>query len=765
MPTSLNGPATVSVVFNRPLEPYTYSVPDGLRGDVPVGALVEVPIRRQRDIGCVVAHDPPAKKHSHFKLRPLLRRVSPGYRIDAELLSLARWISSYYFCTLGEALSMMSMIGFADIQLREKAVYRLAENWADAVLTKRQRQAAAVLSEKPLAGPVPAAELARRAGCSAAIVKKLREAGALIEEETALPPPVGVPPPDIQPELLPEQREAHEAVSRCIDKDAFGVFLLYGVTGSGKTEVYLRLIEKVFAGGRSVLCLVPEISLTPQTVERFSRRFQEEIGVFHSQLTRREKLILYEKIKRGMIRLVIGARSATFSPLPNLGLVIIDEEHESSYKQSDTPRYHARDTAIMRANRLGIPVLMGSATPSMESYENATRGKYTMLQLSVRPAGLQMPNVRIVSLAKSAIENPAGYSMLSEEMKHAMDERIARGEQVLLFLNRRGFSNFLMCPSCRWVARCIDDDIVLTIHRRGARKQTLPEEMELDLFPRPLKADQAFLKCHFCGTKHDYPTVCPECGEDGLVAMGSGTQRVEESLKRLFPTARILRLDQDSVGGRQGFLKAWREMVSGEAQIILGTQMIAKGLHLERVSLVGVVLAEVGLFIPDFRAEERTFSLLTQVAGRSGRTNMGDVILQTYMPHQPAVQLAALHDYKGFFKAEMYRRRKMGFPPCGRLIALTLSGEDLNRTMSTTRVLAGVLRRLANREEWREVKVLGPQAAPIERLAGRFRQRILLRGPNQKTSAAMLRAALADPQWRPPTVIKLSIDVDPQDLL
>lgn len=761
---------TVAIAVNRPFGvPLTYRVPDALKDDLPVGSLVEVPLQRGKEFGCVVEHNPPLDPK--VRLRDVIRRVSPQYEISEELIKLGQWMAGYYFCGIGEALATISMIGLAHLELKSKSYFRLSPHWVQCDLTKRQREAAKVLANKPDLLPMVASDLAREAECSTPIINKMFKVGALVEEVDILHCSTEIPSADIPPELLPEQQDAYNVVAEYLDGKKFGVVLLHGVTGSGKTEVYLRLIQRVLDEGKTALCLVPEISLTPQTVDRFAQRFQEEIGVFHSQMTKREKFLLYEKIRRGVVRLVIGARSASFAPFQNLGIIIIDEEHENSYKQSDSPRYQARDTAIVRARGLGIPVLLGSATPSLESYENACRGKYKLAQLKKRPSGAPMPEVRIISMGKVAVESAeenGGVTLLSGELREAIQQRLDRGEQTLLFLNRRGFSNFLMCPSCKWVARCEDDDIVKTIHRLGGRtrrQEPEGEELELELFPRPLKAQEAYIKCHFCGRKSEYPTECPECGEKELMAMGSGTQRMEECLARVFPDVNILRLDHDSVGGRQKFLKAWQEMVYGDAQIILGTQMIAKGLHLERVTLVGVLLAEIGLFLPDFRAEERTFSLLTQVAGRSGRSNMGEVIFQTYMPHHAAVQLAARHDFEGFFEVEMKRREKMRFPPVQRLIALTLSDTDFGRCVAVARLFGAVLRRYGNQGAFRHVAVLGPQSAPVERLAGRFRQRILLRGGNQHQNAALLRSVLMDREWKPPSSVKLSIDVDPQDLL
>ncbi|MCC6547424.1 primosomal protein N' [Candidatus Sumerlaeota bacterium] len=753
-----------TVALNRPLAtPLSYTVPDALAQEIMPGRLVEVPLGPRREIGCVVEYPSTIPEDTTFRMRPIVRVVSPGYVIEREVFQLARWVADYYMCPLGESLASASMIGFSDLAWKARAQYRLAQDWSGGKLTKRQREVATLIGESIFAESRPLAVLAKLSGATPALLKKLVETKVLVQDVEALPAPFKLPAPDVPLELFDEQRVAFSAVEGARVAGAFGVFLLHGVTGSGKTEVYLRLIDRVLKDGGSALCLVPEIALTPQTVERFERRFQQEIGVFHSQLSRREKFLLHEKIRRGVIRIVIGARSAVFSPLPKLGIIIIDEEHDSSYKQGETPRYHARDVAIMRASRLKIPIVLGSATPSFESFDNALKGKYVHLKLTARPAGLQMPCVQIVAMGGAGAMTTPDAGMLSPQLRDAISERLAKGEQSLLFLNRRGFSNFLMCQACKWVARCANDDIVLTIHRKSGSRNEADTEWQLDMFPRPLPTHEAFLKCHFCGQRHEYVPKCPDCGEEGLVALGTGTQRVEEGLRRAFPEANILRLDQDTIGGRRAFIVAWQKMLSGEAQIILGTQMLAKGLHLERVTLVGVILADVGLFIPDFRAEERTFSLLMQVAGRAGRTNMGEVLLQTYMPHHPAIQLASQHNYEAFFDAEMKRRRKVRFPPVERLIALTLSDENLNRSQSEARALAAIMRRLSHRDELHGPAVLGPQPAPVEKLAGRYRQRILIRARQTAPNARLLRAALAE--WKAPSSLNLTIDVDPQDLL
>lgn len=770
-------PLYAQVAFNRPLPPYSYAVPGALEVGLAEGALVKAPLGNSAEIGCVVGLGgdlPPGVAASGVK--ELAGLATPEFRIPAEILKLAQFVSRYYCCSLGEALSTASMVGFADVTTRGPAVYGLApdflERAAAANLTKRQ---AVIVETLDMLRPDPATRsaLAKSAGSSPGVIGKLVEAGVLVEVTDAPLPGDGPGRGSLEVphEFNAPQRAACDAVLAAMQAGTFGVFLLHGVTGSGKTEVYLQAMDAALARGRTALCLVPEIALTPQTVDRFERRFGPRIGVSHSQLTRREKLALYQRIASGQVRIVIGARSAVFCPLENLGLIVLDEEHDGSYKQGETPRYHARDIAAVRAQQLGVPLVLGSATPSLESMANAVNGKFTLYTLPERASGRELPPVRVIDLARE-VRRGGEVRNISEPLESAIRQRLERGEQSILFLNRRGFSNFLFCPSCRWVARCEEDDVSMTVHRHGrpAARRAEPAAAELDLFEN---ADseagnlppEGFLKCHFCGARAPVPTTCPGCGKEDVMTVGAGTQRIEDELRTLFPGEDILRMDQDTVGRKGAYAELYEEMRSGRAKIILGTQMLAKGLHLDGVTLVGVILADVGLFVPDFRADERTFSLLTQVAGRSGRASAGEVLLQTYMPDHPAIRFATLHDYDGFFAAEMKRRRAIGFPPYTRLVSLTYSDTDRDRAFAAARSNASILWRLRQQARYSGVRVNGPNVAPISRLANRWRFRILLRGEERRPLLGLLHGMLDHREARLPSSVRLSIDVDPMDMM
>jgi primosomal protein N' (replication factor Y) len=756
------------VVFAVPLEEaFTYRIPVELHEGIEPGTLVKCQFGRQATIGCVIATRPDSGTREDLK--PILGRASASYQIAPEILELSAFLSEYYMCSRGEALAAMSLVGFSDTRDPSAGLYRLREDWkhtfAEALTPK---QVAACAEWEQLGYPVGTrAELSRLARISASLSDRLVTLEVLrpVHELDARRVREEKDTPLI---LTAEQEQAHQQVRSAACEPRFEAFLLFGITGSGKTEIYLRAMADVLEMGKTALCLVPEIALTPQTVERFERRFGGSIGVFHSQVTRREKLALWNRIQSGRIRVVIGARSAVFAPLPDLGLIVVDEEHEGSYKQGETPRYHARDLAVVRAQRLGIPVVLGSATPCMESFRNAELGKYQLLELRDRPGDRVLPPVTVVDLGAEAESGASAHLKLSSTLRRAMQDRLDKGEQSLLLLNRRGFSNFLFCPSCKWVAKCPEDDVALTVHRRGSpRKDEQAGELDLfDLLESSSRMRPDFeLRCHFCGRREQLPPKCPSCAAEGMITVGTGTQRAEEEIAAAFPTARLLRFDLDTMGRKGAFEEGWRSVVQGDADIILGTQMIAKGLHLERVTLVGVVLCDQGLFLPDFRAEERTFTLLTQVAGRSGRESAGEVIFQTFLPRHSAIRHATTHAYRAFYEEELRRRRQMGFPPWVRLIAVTVSHEDRDKSYQAARLLGSLLARKRRSPGYSGVTISGPTVAPLARLASRYRYRILLRSERGHVARSLLRSALSDGEFDPHRRIRVAVDVDPIDLL
>jgi primosomal protein N' (replication factor Y) len=568
-----------------------------------------------------------------------------------------------------------------------------------------------------------------------------------------------------EPELTTAQRTAVEAIAM----DEFRVFLLHGVTGSGKTEVYLQLAARARAAGRSVLMLVPEIALTHQLVVRAQERFGDAVALVHSGLAPGQRWDEWRRVARGEARIVVGTRSAVFAPLLDLGLVIVDEEHDAAYKQDEGLRYHGRDLAVVRGKLAGVPVVLGSATPSIESYQQALDGKYRLLTLTERVHGRPLPAVTLVDLRSpggrpvatpraAAAAGPApaprgvptpptmpaepDAPLFSPPLLEAMHETLARGEQTLLFLNRRGFASALHCLACGEPAGCPSCSVSLTLHRR-----------------------RAALLCHHCGyARAARETTCQACGRGTLAALGLGTERVEAEIARLFPAARLGRLDRDTTtrqGAHRRILEAWS---AGKLDVLIGTQMVAKGHDVPGVTLVGVLLADVALSMPDFRAAERAFQLLTQVAGRAGRGTLpGRVIVQTYRPGHHSLVAAAAHDYASFAPAELETRKEVGYPPFVRLVALRLEGPDADRTGALAETLATRVRAACERTG---VVMRGPAPAPLERLRGRYRWQLVLSSPSTRALHEVVRTIQS--AWRAATearTIRLVVDVDPVSML
>ncbi|WP_336862860.1 primosomal protein N' [Peribacillus frigoritolerans] len=589
--------------------------------------------------------------------------------------------------------------------------------------------------------PIPLKELLELMNTSSGTVKSLVSKGALAEMDQEIyrdPYENRVFEKSIPFTLTAEQTAALKPIQEKIHHDEHDVFLLYGVTGSGKTEVYLQAIASVIEKGKEAIMLVPEISLTPQTVKRFKERFGEQVAVMHSGLSVGEKYDEWRKIHRKEVKVVVGARSAVFAPFENLGLVIIDEEHESSYKQEETPRYHARDVAIERAKLYGCPVILGSATPTLESFARAKKNVYKLLTLSQRMNKNALPAVDIVDMREEL--RTGNRSMFSELLFTKLKDRLDKGEQTVLMLNKRGHSSFVMCRSCGLVINCPNCDISLTYHRFND-----------------------IMKCHYCGFEEGMPSVCPECESEHIRFFGTGTQKVEEELAKILPEARVIRMDVDTTskkGSHERLLNAFGE---GKADILLGTQMIAKGLDFPNITLVGVLSADTMLHLPDFRSSEKTFQLLTQVSGRAGRHQLpGEVVIQTYTPEHYSIELSALQDYDAFYEREMYLRRQSHYPPYYYVVLITVSHEDLMKTVSVTEKITNYLGSRLNRDS----VVLGPVASPISRINNRYRYQCLIKYKREPDLNQHLRTLLEHYQKETAqNHLQISIDLNPQIMM
>ena len=642
----------------------------------------------------------------------------------------------------------------ASVQAKTVRHLRLGDAEAEDLRGSKQRALLAWLAE---AGEdVTQAEALAATGASSSTVKSL-EAKGLIEafdaevERKADGMDIEAVPPAAALDLHPAQTAALGAIVDAVEAGRPETFLLHGVTGSGKTEVYLRALRAALDKGKTAIVLVPEIALTPQTVRRFRSHFGDRVAVLHSRMSPGERLDAWTRIRDGVYPIVIGPRSAIFAPLQNLGLVVVDEEHEASYKQFDpAPRYHARDVAVMRAHRAGAACVLGSATPSMESVANANADKYTRLEMPERvpvrgPDGVThapapLPPVRVIDLAREKQVRRLKGS-LSHDLRLAIEARLQKGEQTILLQNRRGYAPVLTCETCGWTPACTDCAVSLTVHKASRN-----------------------LRCHYCGRAERIPRECPSCGMDDLRLLGAGTQRIEEEIADVFPMARVLRMDLATTSRKGAHRRILDAFGRGEADVLLGTQMVAKGLDFPRVTLVGVVEADTGMLLPDFRAAERTFQLLAQVAGRAGRHELqGEVLLQTRNPDHPAIRFALKHDFHGFALGELAERLALGYPPHGRLVGVEVKGPEAGSTNALAERWGAALRREAQKVAG--VEVLGPVPAFVGRVKKWWRVHLLVKAP-RSLPASVLSAIVrtARDGVKSPSTHRVNLDVDPVGL-
>lgn len=624
---------------------------------------------------------------------------------------------------------------------------------------QRQKEVLQYIVEMEDFLPISQKDLLQTLGVTAGTVKALADKGLITLEDVEVfrDPYRGRHfTPSAPLALTPEQQAVYRSIVRKLDERKHGAFLLHGVTGSGKTEIYLQTIQRCLDQERQAIVLVPEISLTPQMVERFKARFGDRVAVMHSRLSDGERYDEWRKIREGRASVVVGARSAVFAPFDRLGLIIMDEEHESSYKQEETPKYHARDVAIHRASLTGAAVILGSATPSLESYHAARSQAQDdfaphLLEMPSRALGNQLPAVQVVDMREELREG--NRSMFSRSLHAAISARLERGEQTVLLLNRRGYSTFVMCRSCGYVAGCPECDISLTYHQKSNN-----------------------LRCHYCGYAAQAPEVCPDCGSEHIRYFGTGTQRVEEELAKLFPGIRVIRMDVDTTtekGSHEKLLKQFRDK---KADVLLGTQMVAKGLDFPDVTLVGVITADSALNLPDFRAAEKTFQLLTQVAGRAGRHQLpGEVVIQSYTPEHYSIIHASSHDYLSFVKDELKHRKALHYPPYCRLILVTLSHEQLPLLVRLAENFAADIKSESDRRGWfgsldrfdaSALDILGPVASPIPRLKNRYRFQCMIKWRGTMDAVSLVRSVAEKLQDSARDgKLQISIDVDPQMLM
>jgi primosomal protein N' (replication factor Y) len=803
---------------------FTYSVPDELAAQAVVGTRVVVPFGRRRLTGFVVSQEGASRPAG---VKDVIEVVDVGPVLDATMLKLAAWIADYYLAPPGEVLRAMlppgtcpegrrvlritdggrreldaperglsearrrilgvvgrrgsaplplalreagarsgaradveALAGDGLIEVVEEirrprtsvgkepfAVLAVSVEEARAraaVLERRSpRQAEALAALAAAPGGIALTELGGL-GIAAGVVARLEAAGLVARQERDRPQlSVGFEGWAMEDEgpLTAEQGRAVAVIRGRVETGEFGAVLVHGVTGSGKTRVYCEAISVALAGGRGAIVLVPEIALTPQIVLRMQKTFGDTVAVVHSGLSPAERYDTWRAIREGLFRVVVGPRSAVFAPVADLGVIVVDEEHEGTYKQTDSPRYHARDVALMRGRLERAVVLLGTATPSMETYLNARDGRYDLVELSARVNDAPLPEVEVVDMrGQTPVDSDGAFS---SALRDAMAETLAAGRQTVLFLNRRGYASFVQCLSCGHAERCQQCDVSLTYH----------------------SADRT-MRCHYCGHAAPAPERCPSCGGINLRYGAPGTQRVERAVHELFPDARVARMDVDTTTERGAHWRILRAFAAGETDVLLGTQMIAKGLDFPRVGLVGVVAADVGLNLPDFRSGERTFQLLTQVAGRTGRGGeRGRVIVQSYLPDHYTIMLAREQRFAPFFEREAAERQDLGYPPFARLVAIEIRDRDERRVVRAATRIAEFLERGAAQMGAERPEVLGPAPAPLERLKGVYRWQVIVRGKGVSARALVAGALAQSGALRLPSSVSLAVDVDPQDLL
>ncbi len=729
------------VVFNLPmLKSYHYLVPSGLRDNIRPGARVRVPFGTGQKLtqGYCVSLTLTRPAHRNFKAIESLLDAAP--LVDAAMLRLTRWISEEYLCSWGQVLDSVIPAGVkSKAGTRELLHFELAEGYETRLTTLKlsatQQRIVDVLrsTTEPMAGD----ELTSLAECGLSPLQTLRNKGIVVSTKirTWSKSVSSAGENDTSAILL--NRNQHSAVTRVIESLASGkseTFLLYGVTGSGKTEVYIRVIEEVVRYGRQAIVLVPEISLTPQTIRRFRKRFAS-VAVLHSHLSDAERHSYWQQIARGQVQVIVGARSAIFAPAPNLGLVVIDEEHETSFKQDSTPRYHAREVARQRVRDAGIPLILGSATPTLETWLRGIRKEEIVLSLPYRVAQRPLPPVMIVDTRND--QSLQKGASLGRAMLVAMRESLAKKGQIILFLNVRGYSPALFCRACGQSVRCPDCDVTLTYHKQ-----------------------RQIALCHSCEYSIDPPTSCPNCGKPGLLFLGQGTERLEHEVKARFPGVSVLRMDSDTMQQKGSHDRALESFRQGEVRILLGTQMIAKGLDFPNVTLVGVIDADTSLHQPDFRASERTFQLIAQVAGRTGRGELGGkVLVQTACPDQPAILYAARHDYAAFARQELEHRHTLGYPPFVRILRIILRGEiEADVEKAAERIRLGLESKGLERGGIL-AKILGPAPCPVARLKKYFRYQLQLSHPSGEVLGQLWREV--EPVVPELTPVEISVDLDP----
>lgn len=716
--------------------PFTYKIPVELEEKVQVGQIVKVPfgMGNKTSEGFVLSIKAENEVNISFKVKKISAIITDEPIIDEEDIKLINFLREKYLCKYIDAFRLLIPVGImkgAKSKSRKVIVFKSDDL---SRIKKPEGYIEIINFLKENSGKYTKSELINVNSISQYKLNKLIEKGLLVvEEETVFRYNNRTYNIDSEKELTFEQKHVLDEYNN----SGNNLFLLKGVTGSGKTEVYMRMVEEVLEKNQSAIVLVPEISLTPQMIERFKGRFGRNVALFHSKLSDGERFDEWFRVKEGKAKLVVGARSAIFLPVKNLGLIIIDEEHENTYKSDQNPKYQTKEVAEFLSEQKGCRVVLGSATPTIESYYRALTGDLKLLELNSRVDGKAMPPMKVIDMRNEL--RSGNISLFSRELFRDMQEKLSKGEQIILFLNRRGFSTFVSCRSCGYVFKCEECDISMTYHRSG------------------------LLVCHYCGKTKRAPQKCPKCDSKYVKFFGAGTERVEEEVKKYFKDARVLRMDVDTTRGKDSYEKIYNTFKEGKADILIGTQMISKGLDFKNVTLVGILAADMSINIPDYRAAERTFQIITQVAGRAGRgEKQGKVLIQTYTPEHYSLEYAVNYDYEGFYEEEFTVRALMKYPPFGKILLINGISKKEDLLKNFMHKISNVIKPLVEKDV--EVDVLGPIPCLVAKVKENYRWQIVIKGEFESEFAKKIKELLYDENKNVYNDIRISMDINPNNL-
>lgn len=716
--------------------PFTYKIPVELEEKVQVGQIVKVPfgMGNKTSEGFVLSIKGENEVNISFKVKKISAIITDEPIIDEDDIKLINFLREKYLCKYIDAFRLLIPVGImkgAKSKSKKVIVFKSDDL---SCIKKTEGYIEIINFLKENSGKYTKSELINVNSISQYKLNKLIEKGLLVvEEETVFRYNNRTYNIDCEKELTFEQKHVLDEYNN----SGNNLFLLKGVTGSGKTEVYMRMVEEVLEKNQSAIVLVPEISLTPQMIERFKGRFGRDVALFHSKLSDGERFDEWFRVKEGKAKLVVGARSAIFLPVKNLGLIIIDEEHENTYKSDQNPKYQTKEVAEFLSEQKGCRVVLGSATPTIETYYRALTGDLKLLELNSRVDGKAMPPMKVIDMRNEL--RSGNISLFSRELFRDMQEKLSKGEQIILFLNRRGFSTFVSCRSCGYVFKCEECDISMTYHRSG------------------------LLVCHYCGKTKRAPQKCPKCDSKYVKFFGAGTERVEEEVKKYFKDARVLRMDVDTTRGKDSYEKIYNTFKEGKADILIGTQMISKGLDFKNVTLVGILAADMSINIPDYRAAERTFQIITQVAGRAGRgERQGKVVIQTYTPEHYSLEYAVNYDYEGFYEKEFTVRALMKYPPFGKILLINGISKKEDLLKNFMHKISNVIKPLVEKEV--EVDILGPIPCLVAKVKENYRWQIVIKGEFESEFAKKIKELLYDENKNVYNDIRISMDINPNNL-